>query len=248
MRLRQVVLAARDLAPVEEALCGVLGVEVCYRDPNVDVFGLKNAIMPIGDAFLEVVCPVRSDASAARYIERKGGDCGYMVIIQCDDLEIDRKRVAEQGIRVVWSIDLPEISTTHLHPRDVGGAILSLDAARPPESWLWAGPKWESAVRTSVTRSLVGITIQAARPEGLADKWSRVLDRPVERSPNGLLRMSFDQGFIDFEKETDGRGEGLSGIALDVADRKRFIAEAGVRGLPTTGNEVVICGTRIRCV
>ena len=124
MRLRQVVLAARDLAPVEEALCGVLGVEVCYRDPNVDVFGLKNAIMPIGDAFLEVVCPVRADASAARYIERKGGDCGYMAIVQCDDLESDRKRVAEQGIREVWSVDLPEISTTHLHPRDVGGAIL----------------------------------------------------------------------------------------------------------------------------
>jgi len=248
MRLRQVVLAARDLAPVEEALCGLLGVEVCYRDPNVEVFGLKNAILPIGDAFLEVVCPVRADASAARYIARKGGDCGYMVILQCDDLESDRKRVAEQGIRVVWSIDLPEISATHLHPRDVGGAILSLDTARPPESWLWAGPEWRASVRTSVTRSLAGIAIQAPRPEGLADKWSRVLDHPVARSPEGLPRMSFDQGFIDFEKETDGRGEGLSAIALDVADRKRFIAEAEARGLPTIDNEVVICGTRIRCV
>ena len=81
MRLRQVVMAARDLDPVVDALCGVLGVEVCFRDPNVGVFGLKNALMPLGDAFLEVVCPVQPDASAARYIARKGGDCGYMVII-----------------------------------------------------------------------------------------------------------------------------------------------------------------------
>ena len=76
MRLRQVVLVARDLEPVERDLCGVLGLEVCFRDPNVGVFGLKNAVMPVGDTFLEVVCPLTSEATAARYLDRRGGDGG----------------------------------------------------------------------------------------------------------------------------------------------------------------------------
>jgi hypothetical protein len=57
MRLRQIALVARDLDTVVQDLCAVLGVEVCFQDPAVAVFGLRNAVMPLGDTFLEVVSP-----------------------------------------------------------------------------------------------------------------------------------------------------------------------------------------------
>ena len=85
MRLRQIALAATDLGGTVDALVDVLGIEVSFNDPGVGVFGLENAVMPIGETFLEVVSPVREDASARRWIERRGGDAGYMVILQCDD-------------------------------------------------------------------------------------------------------------------------------------------------------------------
>ena len=141
MRLRQVALVAHHLEPVVDDLCAALGITVAFRDPAVAAFGLHNAVMPLGDTFLEVVSPLQSNTTAGRYLERRGGDGGYMVILQCDDLDADRRRVAELGVRVVWSLDLPDIRGTHLHPRDVGGAILSLDAAEPPDSWRWAGPE-----------------------------------------------------------------------------------------------------------
>ena len=34
-------------------------------------------------------------------------------------------------MRVVWQIDLPDISGTHLHPADIGGAIVSIDRSEP---------------------------------------------------------------------------------------------------------------------
>jgi hypothetical protein len=246
MRIRQVVLAARDLEPVVENLCSVLGIQVCYRDPNVGIFGLENAVMPLGDAFLEVVSPVKPDAAAARYLERRGGDCGYMVIIQCDDLEADRKRIARLGIRVVWSIDLPVISATHLHPRDVGGAILSLDASRPPESWLWAGTEWESAVRTDVTEAIAGVEIQAEDHAALARKWVEVLDRPLRPGSEGGMRMVLDQGFIDFDKTFAKGGEGLSGLVVKAADRGRVLAVAREKNLPVQDAAIEICGMRVR--
>ena len=59
MRLRQVALVARDLERSVGELCDVLGIEVAYNDPNMVVFGLVNAVMPIGNTFLEVVSPAK---------------------------------------------------------------------------------------------------------------------------------------------------------------------------------------------
>src|SRR4051812_15771311 len=104
MRIRQVVIAARDLAAVVDDLHAVLGIEVAFRDPGVGVFGLHNAVMPVGDTFLEVVSPVEADTAAGRFIERHGRDGGYMVIVQTEDTDADRARVTQLGIRTVWNI------------------------------------------------------------------------------------------------------------------------------------------------
>ena len=42
-RLRQIAGVAGDLSTVEQQICRVLGVEVCYRDKGVAYFGLENA-------------------------------------------------------------------------------------------------------------------------------------------------------------------------------------------------------------
>jgi hypothetical protein len=248
MRLRQIALVAHDLEPVVDHLCAVLGIAVAFRDPGVAAFGLHNAVMPVGDTFLEVVSPARLDTTAGRYLERRGGDGGYMVILQCDDLDADRRRVAELGVRIIWSADLPDIRGTHLHPRDVGGAILSLDAADPPSSWRWAGTEWEQCVRTDVVSEITAVEIQASEPLAVAQRWSQVLGRPVARTPGGVIRIVLDQGAIRFVPATDGRGDGVGGIDIAVTDRARLLAAAQVRNVRVTTDQLVICGTRVRLV
>jgi len=110
MRLRQVALVARELDPVVADLTAVLGIEVAFHDPGVAEFGLRNAVMPVGDTFLEVVSPVQETTTAGRWLERHGGDGGYMVILQTEDLEADRRRLARLGIRLVWQIALDDIA------------------------------------------------------------------------------------------------------------------------------------------
>ncbi len=95
IRLRQVALVATNLAPVEAAIIEELGVELCYRDPDVAVFGLTNALFPIGDKLLEVVSPMRDGTTAGRQLSKRNGDGGYMVILQVDDL--DAMRVADRN-------------------------------------------------------------------------------------------------------------------------------------------------------
>ena len=121
MKLRQCVFVCKDLESSREELCDILGIEVAYRDPGVAKWGLVNVVCPIGHDFLEIVTPDQPGTSAGRYIERRKGDGGYMVIIQVSDAKAERARVTGLGVRAVAQKDLAEYNYTHFHPSDTSG-------------------------------------------------------------------------------------------------------------------------------
>lgn len=122
IRLRQICLVAAKLAPVVEDLKAIFALEVCFVDPAVATFGLENSLFPVGGNFLEVVAPVRDNTAAGRYLKRRGGDGGYMVICQCDDHRPRKERVKQLGIRKVMESDGHEYSVMQLHPRAIPAA------------------------------------------------------------------------------------------------------------------------------
>lgn len=242
MKLRQIALVANNLDPVVDNLCAVLGVEVCYNDPGVAVFGLKNALMPIGDTFLEVVCPKQDGTSAGRLLDRRGGDGGYMVIFQTDDLARERKRMNDHDVRIVWETAHDDAATIHLHPRDIGGAIVSLDWMNPSDSWRWAGPNWREHIRTERVRAITGAELQALDPGAMASRWGEVLGGRAETEEGGVHSLRVDSAIIRFVPIQDERGEGLRGLILDAADPNAIFAAAKDRGLEHTSDAVQICG------
>jgi hypothetical protein len=171
-RLRQAVLAAQDLEAVVARLRQALSLGEPFSDPGVAHFGLRNAVFAIGDTFLEVVSPARAGTAAGRLLERRGGDCGYMLMFQVSDLAAARARAAERGIREVFEVDLDDISEVHLHPGDMAGAIVSLSAPRPASSWRWGGPDWDAR---SVPGGVAGATIAVADPDAVEDRWRAVI-------------------------------------------------------------------------
>jgi catechol 2,3-dioxygenase-like lactoylglutathione lyase family enzyme len=248
VRLRQVALVARDLDPVVEMLCDVFGVEVAYRDPGVEVFGLRNAVMPLGQSFLEVVSPDRIGTTAGRLLERRGGDGGYMVIVQSQARKADRARVESLGVRIAWEAAQGDAATLHLHPRDIGGAILSLDWMDPPESWRWAGPRWREVRRSELVTGIAGVEIQAQDPAAMARRWGEVLAQPARRVDDALVIELPDGGSIRFVAERDGRGEGVSGLLVAAADPESVRRRARVRGVLRDDGTVILCGVRISLV
>jgi hypothetical protein len=244
MRLRQVVIAARDLDAAVADLTAVLGIRVGFNDPGVAEFGLVNAVMPVGDTFLEVVSPVSPSAPARRFLERRGGDGGYMVMIQSSDLDADRRRAADLGVRVAWQIDLPDIRGTHLHPADVGGAILSLDQPEPAPSWRWGGPKWRESVRTDVTRAVTGVELASDDPERLATRWARVLARRAERLGDRFA-IALDAGRLTFGRGDRSGPDRIHAYEI-AADAATVLAAARARGVTSAGDSVTIAGTTFR--
>ncbi len=192
-RLRQAVVAARDLDSVVARLRAELDLGEPFSDPGVGYFGLRNAVFALGDTFLEVVSPVRPDASAARLIERRGGDCGYMLMFQVDDLGAARERAAERGVREVFEVSLADIAEVHLHPADMRGAIVSLSRPQPPGSWRWGGPGWRS--RGAALR-LAGATVALPDADGVAERWRSILggDRGIR-----FAEAAEERGLVELE-------------------------------------------------
>jgi hypothetical protein len=217
VRLRQAVLVAAELEPVETALREALGLGEPFRDPGVGAFGLINAVFALGDCFLEVVSPVQEDTAAGRYLDRHG-DGGYMAIFDLEDLDGARNRVGQLGIRVVWRIDLSDISGTHLHPADMGGAIVSLDQSRPWGSWRWGGPQWTAQIGDGAPGRLGGITVAVPDPAAVAARWGEVLGVPAQEE-EPLLAL--DGSEVRFASADGAQGEGLTEIAVELPPAQR---------------------------
>jgi hypothetical protein len=257
LRLRQVALVAAELAPAVEDLRAVLGLEVCFNDPGVKVFGLENALLPVGNQFLEVVAPIEEGTAGGRFLERRGGDGGYMVITQCDDHAPRRRRVEELGVRLAHSFEVPgQFRNMQLHPKDTGGSFFEIDeqlgegAHEPDGPWEPAGHgvRWREFRRLDAVSAITAAEIQGDDPEALARRWGEIAEIPVRRDADGRLTLALDGSTLRFVPCEDGRPEGLGGIDVAVVDRARVLAAARERGLERSDGRVQLCGMRVGLV
>lgn len=253
-RLRQICLVAHDIGKVVDDLCDVFAIEVCHRDPNVAHFGLVNALMPVGTSFIEVVSPKvpGSSTAAGRYLDRRGGDGGYMVINDCDDVGVYRDRAAVLGIRAVEDRSYAgKADLLQLHPRDTGGAILEFDHHVGGESldgsYHWAGSEWHQHVRTSRVHSIRAVVLQSDDAPSLAERWGTIFKRDV-REHGSTLEIALDNALVRFVPPMNARGEGICSIEIGVSDRAAIVRSAKARGLCVTvaTESIDLCGVSFR--
>jgi hypothetical protein len=244
LHIRQIVLAARDLRTTVAQLQSVLGVPVCYHDPEVGKFGLENALMTIGHEgyiqFLEVVSPTQDNTAAGRHLDRHG-DSGYMLILQTDDLVRDRARVDKLGVRIVWEAKHPDVSAMHLHPKDIGAAIVSLDQPIPPESWRWAGPDWQRHALKTGAQRVISTTIASQDPIAMSQRYATVLDTSAPVVASDARYIDIQDGVLNF---VTAKSDVIAGFGIKMLDVHEALSAARKQGLPVHGNTVTICGTQ----
>ena len=243
MRIRQIVFAAHDLAAGRQALASLLPLGAPFRDPGVAEFGLDNAVFGFGDQFIEVISPTRPDTACGRHLARQG-DSGYMLILQTDDFAREHAHWATLGLRLVWQTRYDDITAAHLHPKDVGGAIVSVDEPRPAASWRWGGPDWRVQPGACSQQRVRGITLHAADPQALAQRWALVFNRPAPTANADGWRVALDDGFADFVADPQGR-DGVLGFTLAVAEPASVLAAARAAGLRVSDAVVELMGARL---
>jgi hypothetical protein len=241
LRLRQICLVAPALGPAEADITALLGVPVCYRDPNVAAYGLENALWPLGPDILEVVAPTREGTAAGRFIARSGGRGGYMVICDCDDSAAIEAHANAMGVRTANLIRHPGYRGAQLHPRDCRAAMLEFSTteggARLDGPYHPAGEGWPGVVTLDALPRLDAAEIAGPDPAGLAAHWARIFRVPLADGPT----IRLEHGRIAF---IPGDAERLDGLRLAVADPAATRRVAEGRGLLRDG-AIWLCGVRV---
>ncbi|MEM7768468.1 MAG: hypothetical protein AAF253_13435 [Pseudomonadota bacterium] len=233
MRLRQLVIAAETL-DTADTLRAVLGLGEPFPDPGVAAFGLVNAVFALGDQFLEVVGPTTDDAPARRFIQR-GGEGGYMAIFETGDIAGFRGRVDALGIRRVWEIDLDDIAATHLHPADLGAAIVSVDQPVPAGAWRWGGPDWQA---NSVPGAFTGAAFESLDPARLAGRWADALGLSTE-AEGETVTIPLEGGQLRF---SPGPADRLTVFETALPDPDAALSRASDMGLERDRNRIRVTG------
>jgi hypothetical protein len=249
LRLRQICLVAPELEPVIADIAAIMGLAVCYRDGNVEKYGLVNALMPVDTILLEVVSPFREGTAAGRFIDKTGGRGGYMAIFACDDPDARARAANALGVRTANVITHAPYHGVQLHPRDCRAAFIEFNhtdgsddvlGAYPP-----AGPDWQKFIRKDVTQALAGVEMQSPEPAELAEHWGRILGMPVSRGQGGAAELRLPNVVFRF---VTGENEIMSALDFRVVDADDVCGAARARGYDVSNNKLLLGGVVFRLV
>lgn len=271
LRLRQPVLVARDKDATVRLMETVLDLRPVHGSGDLsgyglpawgpmsdsgrallDQLGVENLIFAVGSDFIEVMFPTRPDGATVGFMDRRGGDCGYMVVLQSADVGHYAGLAQAAGVRISHEADYPAYRDIQLNPRDTGGALLSV-ARHMPESevggaWYPAGTAWQGLPGSRAVSAVVGAELRGPEADALAARWARLLERPAEQVGEGW-RIGLDGGGeLRFRLAGEGEKEGFSGIDLRVVDRQRVAEGAKAAGIGFDGERLRLCGMDIRLV
>ncbi|HEX3962974.1 MAG TPA: VOC family protein [Trebonia sp.] len=243
-RLRHVVLVGQHLDAEAKVLSEVLGIEEAFREPPGLGLDMENIVMPIGSSFIEICVGTKPGAPARRYMQTAGPG-GYMVLLQFPDFEAARAQAQAHGARLVWEFDSGGHRECHLHPRDVGGAIVGIEWSRDWTEWRWAGTSWRSHVRPDSVTGLAGVTISTADPAALSQRWADLFGLQLDRQGDGSIEAKLGDQSIRFSywPRPDSR---LTGIDLRAVDAHGVRRRAAAAGCPVHDGDVLLAGVRFR--
>ena len=246
MRLRQLVFVSNERDELGRKICDLFDLKETYNDAGLINFGLENVLIPLGDTFFEIVMPVQENTTAGRFLDKRGGEGGYMVIVDSSDFEKEQPRVEASGIEIVWHGNRKEENiqarTIHLHPKQVGGAILSIDHMNPESAWLWAGTDWEKDINKTLVDIISGVILQSADPKLTCENWEKALGK--KRETGNSLDILLDGSKISFVSDSDGRGEGIHAFRVKALAKDEILQKAEQMQLLQDG-EISLGGVKI---
>lgn len=245
LRLRQIALAVADLDAATSQVSEILGLGPAYQDPAIVRYGLRNAVYPIGHTFLEFVSPITENTTVGRLLAKQGGDCGYMIILQTDAADEARARIDAAGVRVADELDRGGAGFMHLHPKDVGGTLLSIDYMPHWSDWEWGGPDWQTSA--TYDEAITGVGISALDPQAMAGRWGEILGRRIERSDH-VTRIRLDEGELRFGPLAGNGKEGFHAFDLHSARAVQLRENAARHACLTAEGDIELFGMTIRLV
>jgi methylmalonyl-CoA/ethylmalonyl-CoA epimerase len=126
MRIHHVAIAVRSLDTALAFYRDALGVALSARE-EVAAEGVEVAILPVGDAELELLQPLDPENAIGRFREKRGEGIHHVCLL-VDDIEASVKRLENEGASMATEIRHRDDGTRYafVHPKSAHGVLMEL--------------------------------------------------------------------------------------------------------------------------
>lgn len=231
IRVRHYVLATHDMNFVCDQIYEVLGLAPTPKKEGPGVteqYGFYSTMMRVGTTMIEVVQPIKPDHLLNRWFDERGGDGGFMVVMQTFDADALKARAAAENLKLTRDM---MFKGQHMLQFDYKhfGTHFELYKYTPEEDW-WGNPRTGPYSDARVASDVVGGEVAVENPEAIAAQTARLF---LARQDG--TRVHFEDRTINFV-EAKGQARGL--VALDLKAREQA----------RVGDWARICGVKFRFV
>lgn len=115
-------IVVKDLEAAIKRFETLFDLKVSDRGESKD-FGFKNAILPLGKGYIELMQPTNSSSAVARFLETRGEGV-YLVGFEVEDIGASVNKLQERGARVTHRS--PDAPVAWVHPKDAHGLFVEL--------------------------------------------------------------------------------------------------------------------------
>lgn len=125
--LDHVGIAVADLPAALAWYRATFGAEVVHRE-TIDSDGVEEALLGVGDSYVQLITPTRDDSPVARFLERHG-DGIHHVGYRVADCALALQAAKRSGVRVIDERPRPGSRGTvvaFLHPKGAFGTLIEL--------------------------------------------------------------------------------------------------------------------------
>jgi methylmalonyl-CoA/ethylmalonyl-CoA epimerase len=119
--------AVRDLDEAVAFYARAFGLPLLHEETNEEQ-GVREAMVGIGDAAIQLLAPLRPDSPIGKFLERNGEGI-QQVAFRVEDVDVAAQRLRDAGLRLLY--DVPKRGTAgsrvnFVHPKDCGGVLVEL--------------------------------------------------------------------------------------------------------------------------
>jgi methylmalonyl-CoA/ethylmalonyl-CoA epimerase len=127
-RIDHVGYAVEDLEEAVRYHQRLYGAEVAHRE-RMESDGVNEALLAIGDSYIQLLEPTRDDSPVAKFLERNGGPGVHHVGYGVADIDATFHQLKGMGVRIVEDHPRPGsrgCTVAFIHPKHAMGVLVEL--------------------------------------------------------------------------------------------------------------------------
>lgn len=127
MKINHLGIATKGIDEALKFWTDALGLENVHTE-TVEDQKVRVAMLPIGDARIELLEPTSDDSPISKFLERRGGGIHH-IAVEVENIEEALKKLKSEGMRLIDEnprIGAEGCLVAFVHPASAGGVLLEL--------------------------------------------------------------------------------------------------------------------------